>query len=67
VRRLQARRQGADILPRGAADVARCEPVYETFAGWNESTVGIKTWDALPANARAYLSRVRKWPACRST
>lgn len=50
----------ADILPRGAADVARCEPVYETFAGWKESTVGIKTWDALPANAQAYLTRVEE-------
>ena len=50
----------ADILPRGAVDVARCEPVYETFSGWKESTVGIKTWDALPVNAQAYLSRVQE-------
>ena len=49
-----------DILPRGAADVARCEPVYETFPGWKESTVGINSWDALPANARAYLKRVQE-------
>ncbi|MPV55296.1 adenylosuccinate synthase [Burkholderia metallica] len=49
-----------DILPRGAVDVARCEPVYETFAGWKESTVGINTWDALPANAQAYLARVQE-------
>ncbi|WP_338639563.1 adenylosuccinate synthase [Burkholderia pyrrocinia] len=49
-----------DILPRGAADVARCEPVYETFSGWKESTVGIKTWDALPVNAQAYLTRVQE-------
>ncbi|WP_423757785.1 adenylosuccinate synthase [Burkholderia sp. NLJ2] len=49
-----------DILPRGAADVARCEPVYETFAGWKESTVGIKAWEALPANAQAYLTRVQE-------
>ncbi|MEK6420190.1 MAG: adenylosuccinate synthase [Burkholderia gladioli] len=49
-----------DLLPRGAADVARCEPVYETFPGWKESTVGINTWDALPATARAYLTRVQE-------
>ncbi len=48
-----------DLLPRGAADVARCEPVYETFPGWKESTVGIKDWDALPATAQAYLKRVQ--------
>ncbi|WP_369050313.1 adenylosuccinate synthase [Burkholderia gladioli] len=49
-----------DLLPRGAADVARCEPVYETFPGWKESTVGIDRWDALPATARAYLTRVQE-------
>lgn len=32
----------------------------ETFAGWKESTVGIKTWEALPANAQAYLTRVQE-------
>ncbi|GAB7523726.1 adenylosuccinate synthase [Paraburkholderia sp. 2C] len=50
----------SDILPRGASEVARCEPVYETFAGWKESTIGIKEWDKLPANARAYLTRVQE-------
>ncbi|WP_186115143.1 adenylosuccinate synthase [Burkholderia gladioli] len=49
-----------DLLPRGAADVARCEPVYETFPGWKESTVGIDRWDVLPATARAYLTRVQE-------
>ncbi|AOJ09853.1 adenylosuccinate synthetase [Burkholderia sp. ABCPW 14] len=52
--------EDVDLLPRGAAEVARCEPVYETFGGWKESTVGIKSWDALPANARAYLTRVQE-------
>jgi adenylosuccinate synthase len=32
--------------------------VYERFPGWRESTVGTKTFDALPANARAYLKRI---------
>jgi adenylosuccinate synthase len=49
-----------DILPRGATEVERCVPVYETFGGWKESTVGIKEWDKLPANARAYLTRVQE-------
>ncbi|EIP87992.1 adenylosuccinate synthetase [Burkholderia humptydooensis MSMB43] len=52
--------EDADLLPRGAAEVARCEPVYETFGGWKESTVGISSWDALPENARAYLARVQE-------
>jgi adenylosuccinate synthase len=48
-----------DILPRGASLVAACEPVYETFAGWKESTIGITQWDALPKSAQAYLARVQ--------
>ncbi|KVN01930.1 MULTISPECIES: adenylosuccinate synthase [unclassified Burkholderia] len=52
--------EDADLLPRGAAEVARCEPVYETFGGWKESTVGISSWNALPENARAYLARVQE-------
>jgi adenylosuccinate synthase len=49
-----------DLLPRGASEVARCEPVYETFGGWKESTVGITQWSKLPANAQAYLARVQE-------
>jgi adenylosuccinate synthase len=46
------------LIPTGADAVAQCVPVYERFPGWKESTVGIKTFDALPANARAYLKRI---------
>ena len=47
-----------DMLPVGADDVARCKPIYETLPGWSESTFGISQWEALPANARAYLKRL---------
>ncbi len=47
-----------DILPFGADEVAQCEPVYEEFPGWNDSTFGVQSWDALPANARRYLDRL---------
>lgn len=47
-----------DMLPIGADDVARCKPIYETLPGWSENTFGINRWDALPANARAYLKRL---------
>ncbi|WP_374509010.1 adenylosuccinate synthase [Niveibacterium sp.] len=49
-----------DLLPIGADRVARCEPIYETMPGWNEPTVGVKSYDALPANARAYLRRIEE-------
>ena len=49
-----------DILPVGAEALAICEPVYEDFPGWTESTVGVKSYDELPANARAYLKRLEE-------
>lgn len=49
-----------DLLPRGAPEVSRCEPVYESFPGWKETTVGVTSWDRLPANAQSYLSKVQK-------
>src|SRR5262249_52999438 len=48
----------APLLPSGADAVAECVPVYETLPGWSDSTIGVKSYDALPANARAYLERI---------
>ena len=44
----------------GAEALSICEPVYEEHPGWKESTVGIKAFDALPANAQGYLKRLEK-------
>ncbi|MGH8853770.1 MAG: adenylosuccinate synthase [Telluria sp.] len=49
-----------DIFPVGAEEAALCEPVYEEMPGWTESTVGAKTMDELPANARAYIKRIEE-------
>ena len=47
-----------DILPFGAEAVASCEPVYEDFPGWRQSTFGVRDWAQLPAAARRYLERL---------
>ena len=47
-----------DILPFGAEAVAACEPVYEEFPGWKQSTFGVRDWAQLPAAARSYLTRL---------
>ena len=47
-----------DILPVGAEALAICEPIYEEHPGWKESTVGVKSFDQLPENARNYLRRL---------
>ncbi len=46
--------------PTDADSYIGLEPVYEEMPGWTESTVGAKTLDELPANARAYISRVQE-------
>jgi len=52
--------QFTDILPVGADELERCEPVYETMPGWTDSTVGVKALDGLPAAARAYIKRMEE-------
>jgi adenylosuccinate synthase len=49
-----------DIFPVGAEEAAACVPVYEEMPGWTGTTVGAKSMDELPANARAYIKRIEE-------
>jgi adenylosuccinate synthase len=53
-----------DHLPAHAGDQARVEPVYETLAGWRESTAGARSWAELPAQAIKYIRRVEELIQC---
>ncbi len=46
--------------PIGAEGFEAVEPIYEDLPGWKESTVGVREYDALPENARAYLKRIEE-------
>lgn len=50
--------------PIGAEAFATCEPIYEEVPGWKESTVGVREYDQLPANAKAYLKRIEEVVGC---
>lgn len=39
-------------------DFERCEPIYETWPGWEKPTRDARCWDDLPAEAQAYLRRI---------
>lgn len=52
--------QRLDILPLDPDEIAACQPVYETFPGWKETTFGATQWDALPLNAQTYLRRIEQ-------
>ncbi|MFV2001473.1 MAG: adenylosuccinate synthase [Paracoccaceae bacterium] len=53
-----------DFLPTAADQQTRCEPIYETIAGWSESTRGARSWADLPANAIKYVRRIEELIDC---
>ena len=46
--------------PTDADSYIGLEPVYEDMPGWQESTLGVKTLEGLPANAQAYIRRIEE-------
>ena len=57
-------RRRFDHLPAHARDQAAVEPLYETMAGWPESTAGARSWAQLPAQAIKYIRRVEELIRC---
>ena len=39
---------------------ADCQPIYEDIEGWSDSTVGVTSYDDLPAKAKNYLARIEE-------
>jgi adenylosuccinate synthase len=56
------RYRGEEITtpPSGAEGIADCEPVYIEMPGWQDSTVGLKRLDDLPAAAINYLNKIEE-------
>ncbi|TVS10544.1 MAG: adenylosuccinate synthase [Gammaproteobacteria bacterium] len=46
--------------PFGSDAYETIEAVYEEVPGWEDSTAGIRSLDALPANALAYIRRIEE-------
>jgi adenylosuccinate synthase len=49
-----------DYLPASQGAQARVKPIYEVMDGWNETTVGARSWAELPAQAIKYVRRVEE-------
>lgn len=45
-----------DYMP---TDLEKAKPLYRTFEGWDK-TEGVRSWDALPQNAQAYLREIER-------
>jgi adenylosuccinate synthase len=53
-----------ECLMSDADSFENITPIYEDMPGWSESTVGVKTLEGLPANARAYIKRIAEVVGC---
>ncbi|MCG6860627.1 MAG: adenylosuccinate synthase [Chromatiaceae bacterium] len=49
-----------DAPPTTADALRRCRPSYLELPGWNTSTLGARSYDDLPKNARGYLARIEE-------
>lgn len=50
-----------DYFPASLEDLAKCQPVYEEFDGWDESVGRARRYDELPENAKKYLERIEEF------
>lgn len=50
-----------DYFPASLEDLAKCEPIYEEFEGWDDSASKAKSFDELPVNAQKYLRRIEEF------
>jgi len=47
-------------FPASLKELAKCEPVYEEFDGWDEDISDIRDYNKLPEKAKIYLSRIEE-------
>ena len=45
-------------IPSNLYTFKEIQPIYQTLAGWSESTGGISSFEKLPENAKKYLKRI---------
>jgi adenylosuccinate synthase len=50
-----------DTFPASAAALERCQPVTQTFPGWDSSVAGATTFNDLPREAREYVSFIERF------
>jgi adenylosuccinate synthase len=42
----------------GAEMLTRCQPIYIEMPGWSDQTAGVRSYEELPVNARAYIEKL---------
>ncbi len=56
-----------DYVPTDIEVLAKCEPIYAEFPGWEKPTDRCKSWSDLPAKARNYLRAMAELTGARLT
>lgn len=51
-------------IPASISVLSRCQPVYETFPGWQEDISGVHSFSELPEAAQRYLQRISEVTGC---
>lgn len=49
-----------DYIPSVLSDYEKCEPVYIDMPTWSEEITSCRSYDELPANAKAYLKKIEE-------
>ncbi|MCR1974765.1 adenylosuccinate synthase [Clostridium sporogenes] len=47
-----------DYVPASLEDLAKCEPIYEEFEGWDDRIANARCYEDLPENAIKYLKKI---------
>lgn len=56
------KKAGEEIVyfPSSLKELAKCEPIYEEFDGWNVDISNVRKFEDLPENAKKYLRRIEE-------
>ncbi|CAB0037439.1 unnamed protein product [Trichogramma brassicae] len=49
-----------DYFPSSTTDLAKVEPIYKEFEGWQTSTEGVRSFDKLPVTAQKYVQILKE-------
>lgn len=50
-----------DYVPASLEDLAKCDPIYEEFEGWDDSIANARCYEDLPENAIKYLKKIEEF------
>jgi adenylosuccinate synthase len=53
-----------ETLPAKLEVFEKCEPVYEELPGWQSDITTVRSFEELPAQARAYVKRLEELAGC---